>query len=284
MTNHHSTADTQAQPTYNILSLGAGVQSTTLLLMSCNGELPKLDAVIFADTGWEMKATLKHLEWTKQQCNQADIPLHIINNANLYTDALHSTVRAKTENGNRCVSMPYHVLAPNSKRGILRRQCSKEYKIIPILQKIRQILGCKIRQHLPPNLVHNWIGISANEKHRARNSPNLWCINHYPLINLHKTRLGCLTWLHDHGYPRPPRSSCVGCPYHTDKEWLWLKDNEPDSWAEACRLDATIRNRGGPRGQLFLHYSCTPLVDVTLKTDHAQGQLPLFPQLQTASN
>ena len=35
-----------------VLSLGAGVQSSTLLLMACHGEL-ELDAAIFADTQWE---------------------------------------------------------------------------------------------------------------------------------------------------------------------------------------------------------------------------------------
>ena len=39
----------------DVLSLGAGVQSTTVLLMSCLGELPKLDAAVFADTQWGRK-------------------------------------------------------------------------------------------------------------------------------------------------------------------------------------------------------------------------------------
>jgi hypothetical protein len=38
-----------------VLSLGAGVQSTALLLMMIHGEVPKADAVIFSDTGWEPK-------------------------------------------------------------------------------------------------------------------------------------------------------------------------------------------------------------------------------------
>jgi hypothetical protein len=33
-----------------VLSLGAGVQSTTLALMAAEGKLPGLDAAIFADT------------------------------------------------------------------------------------------------------------------------------------------------------------------------------------------------------------------------------------------
>ena len=38
----------------NIISLGAGVQSTTMALMAEHGELsPKVDACVFADTGGE---------------------------------------------------------------------------------------------------------------------------------------------------------------------------------------------------------------------------------------
>ena len=46
----------------NILNLGAGVQSTALLLMSIKGELPKLDYAIFSDTGWEPKKVYDNLE------------------------------------------------------------------------------------------------------------------------------------------------------------------------------------------------------------------------------
>ncbi len=38
-----------------VLSLGAGVQSSTMAIMAANGELPKPDCAIFADTGYEPK-------------------------------------------------------------------------------------------------------------------------------------------------------------------------------------------------------------------------------------
>lgn len=45
-----------------ILSLGAGVQSTTLALMAAHGEIGAMpDCAIFADTGWEPKAVYEHL-------------------------------------------------------------------------------------------------------------------------------------------------------------------------------------------------------------------------------
>jgi hypothetical protein len=48
-----------------VVSLGAGVQSTTMALMAAHGELtPMPDAAIFADTGWEPKAVYEHLHGT----------------------------------------------------------------------------------------------------------------------------------------------------------------------------------------------------------------------------
>ena len=44
------------EPTHRFLSIGMGTQSCALALMSAAGDLPKLDAVIFADTlraAWE---------------------------------------------------------------------------------------------------------------------------------------------------------------------------------------------------------------------------------------
>ena len=49
-----------------VLSLGAGVQSTTLALMAAHGEIgPMPDCAIFADTGWEPKAVYEHLAWLR---------------------------------------------------------------------------------------------------------------------------------------------------------------------------------------------------------------------------
>ncbi len=47
-----------------VLSLGAGVQSTTLALMAAHGEVgPMPDCAVFADTGWEPRAVYDHLAW-----------------------------------------------------------------------------------------------------------------------------------------------------------------------------------------------------------------------------
>lgn len=69
-----------------VLSLGAGVQSTTLALMASGGELPKPDAAIFADTGWEPKAVYEHLDRLAAELGRAGIPLHRVAEGNQIAD------------------------------------------------------------------------------------------------------------------------------------------------------------------------------------------------------
>lgn len=51
-----------------ILSLGAGVQSSTLMLMAEKGEIEPFSCAIFADTGWESKGTYLWLEYLRSIC------------------------------------------------------------------------------------------------------------------------------------------------------------------------------------------------------------------------
>lgn len=54
----------QFPATLNIISLGAGVQSSTMALMAAHGEItPMPDAAIFADTQAEPKAVYEWLDW-----------------------------------------------------------------------------------------------------------------------------------------------------------------------------------------------------------------------------
>ena len=68
-----------------ILSLGAGVQSSTLALMINKGEVPMVDAAIFADTGGEPKAVYNWLDWLKTQLSY---PVYIVSKGNLRQDMI----------------------------------------------------------------------------------------------------------------------------------------------------------------------------------------------------
>src|SRR5262245_28894618 len=116
-----------------VLSLGAGVQSSTLLLLSIQGELPRLDAAIFADTGWEPDPVYAHLAWLETQAQMAGIPLLRVSVGNIRADALRSTVRGRVSDRTRWASLPYFVDPKEGPaHGMLRRQCTREYKLDPI--------------------------------------------------------------------------------------------------------------------------------------------------------
>ena len=52
----------------NVLSLGAGVQSTVMALMAAEGEItPMPDCAIFADTQFEPESVYTHLDWLETQ-------------------------------------------------------------------------------------------------------------------------------------------------------------------------------------------------------------------------
>lgn len=261
-----------------ILNLGAGVQSSTVLLMSLCGELPKIDHAIFADTGWEPAAVYRQLDWLEGLATAAGVQVHRVAAGNIKQDVLISQVRGLQTDHSRCASIPYFVLGPDGERGQIRRQCTSEYKIQPIEKCIRrQILGLKPRQRAPVTpTVRRWFGISHDERQRMRTSEDKFAVNWYPLVERRMTRHLCLEWLKSHGYPEAPRSACIACPYHNQHEWRDMKENRPDEWQEAVEFDEAIRNYVGMRGQVFVHSDRIPLKDANLWKDQDEKQLPLF--------
>lgn len=246
-----------------VLSLGAGVQSSTLLLMACVGE-ESIDAAIFADTGWEPAEVYRHLEWLKGQAAAAEIPLYTVSGGDLRADALDKT--------HRFASMPLYVRHPDGTKGMLRRQCTKEYKIAPIRRKLRA-MGADAKH--PVALL---MGISIDEAIRMTDSKVRYIQHAYPLIARDMSRYDCQLWLEGHGYPPPPKSACIGCPFHNDVQWRHLKDTAPLDWQDAVAFDEAIRHGQGQiiKHPAYIHRSATPLADVDLSTVQERGQLDLF--------
>lgn len=123
-----------------------------------------------------------------------------------------------------------------------------------------------------------WMDISLDEVVRMRESRIRWLRNRYPLVDLGMTRRDCLWWMERSGYPRPPKSACIGCPYHSDAQWREMRDEQPAEWADAVAFDRSLRVRGvrGIVGDLYLHRSLVPLDEVDLATDEERGQGNLF--------
>ena len=260
-----------------VLNLGAGVQSTTVLLMSIRGELPKLDHTIFADTGWEPAEVYRHLEWLKGECKEAAIELNIVQQGDLRKESVTGVIRGvKTEDGEHRSTLPYFTVE-NGTNGMLRRQCTNEYKIRPIEKYLRRdIMGLKPRQHAPKEpVIRQWRGISVDEWQRVRKADHKWYITYHPLVDMKITRDGCHAWLRRNGYPEAPRSACIGCPFHSNQEWRKLRDESPDEWQDAVEFDKAIRHAGGVRGDTFLHSQRVPLNKAVIDRD-MPGQLMLW--------
>lgn len=254
-----------------VLSLGAGVQSTTMLLMAATGEFDKKpDIAIFSDTGWEPQHVYDYLEWLIEEV-RGIIPVEIVTAGNIREDSL---------SGKRSALPPFYTRGDDGSEGMLRRQCTREYKIEPINRRIREILGVQRRRIVNAH-VEQWLGISLDEPQRMRDSHLKWITNRYPLVEKGMTRYDCLRWMEEKGYPRPPRSSCIGCPYHSNAYWRYMKEHFPADWADAVAYDKQIRNGlRGVRQEAYLHRSRVPLDEVDLR-DMAErlddiGQLHLL--------
>ena len=152
-----------------------------------------------------------------------------------------------------------------------------ELKILPIRRKVRELVGLSGKRSPGRPVVEQWIGISLDEIVRMKMSFEPWQVNRWPLIELGMTRRDCLRWLERHGYPMPPKSSCIGCPYHSDVMWRQMRDEDSVGFADAVAIDRLIRTGfRNLRGEVYLHRSCVPLDEADLDTPADKGQLDLF--------
>jgi len=221
-----------------VLSLGAGVQSTTVLLLAEAGQVPPFDAVVFADTGDEPAEVYAHLDRLRDRFAVTTV----------------SAGRLSDTVARSFLPVPLYL---NGAMG--RRQCTYQFKLRPIRRHLRTLTAG------PVELA---VGISTDEIERAKDSGLKWLRNTFPLLELGWSRRDCLDYLAEH-WPHPvPRSACVYCPLKGDREWLDLREHHPADWRAACEFDAAARRFG------YVHRSERPLAEAVLRPEDA-GQLTL---------
>ena len=255
---------------YRAISLGAGVQSTVLALLLSRSDprlvklgYPKPNVAVFADTGWEPEYVYRHLDWVERQLAY---PLIRVSDGDLKANLK----RGLTVSGHRFVDVPLFTVNEDGKKGMLRRQCTTNYKVKPIYRRIRTLAGGKPGRRFPKNThVEMWIGISRDEALRMKPSRESWVEHRWPLVELGMSRHDCVEWFKSE-YPgrHLPRSACVICPYRSDAHWLELKRNEPTSYKEAVEFDRWLRGstetpvRKLLKGRPYLHSARRPLASV----------------------
>jgi hypothetical protein len=266
--------------TLNILSLGAGVQSSTMALMAAHGELPRVNAAIFADTGAEPDAVYEWLDYLESVVTNAlrvDQPFPVYRVSAPGPDLKQRLLlTAKGEKMRQGV--PLYGLNNDGTPMILMRQCTSNFKIDPLRKKLRDILGLVPRQRVPKGTqVNLWMGITTDEAVRMKPSRDKWITHTWPLIEKRMSRGDCLEWMAKYDLT-PPKSACSFCPFHSDAMWRDIKLNDPKSWADAVEVDEAVR--GGVYGSkakaLYLHKSLTPLSEIDFRNLEDKGQLNMF--------
>jgi hypothetical protein len=230
--------DKDRRRTLTVISLGAGVQSSTMAIMAAKGDLPPVDVAILKD------------------------------------DMINSI-----DNGTRFPTAPFFTKnAETNKKGMLRRQCTNDYKIQPIRQKIRQLSNVAKGKHFPKDkYVEQWIGISTDEAQRMKPARDKYILNRHPLIEAKMSRQDCINYLKKNDIPLPEKSACIVCPYHNDAYWHFMKTERQEEFADAVEFDKKIRT--GSRkinDHLFLHRKCIPLDEVEFNKKETDKQLDMF--------
>jgi hypothetical protein len=194
----------------HILSLGAGVQSSTIAIMAARGEVPgypQLSAAIFADTQDEPASVYRWLDWLEAEIQRSPHPFPIYRvTAGRLSDKLTKVYTGKTGNIISGGNIPCHVRQGDQIGMMPSRACTYDFKIAPILRKARELGGIKRGQKTVG--VVQWIGISLDEVHRMKPSRDPWAKCVWPLVDLGMRRGDCITWMKRNGYQKPPRSSC----------------------------------------------------------------------------
>lgn len=255
---------------YTYMSLGGGVQSTTMAEMIVEGVLPKPNLVIFADTGDEPSYVYENISYLDKRLNSVGVELARVRRGNLVEDL------ASPQSAHAVIPV-YSI--HEGKRGRLKRKCTGNYKIMPIESEVKRRLfdldlvwKDSIGRFSPyeGTSVDAWLGISFDEIRRMKKNKTEWITNTYPLIQKRMTRSDCIKWLLKRGLPVPRKSSCRICPFHSDENWAMIKEHSPEDWAYAVDFDRSLRDERKERfsfsddGGIFLHRDLIPLEEVDL--------------------
>ena len=254
--------------TLQVISLGGGVQSSTMLLMSCLGEISKADVAIFADTQGEPQEVYDYIDYLKGIAEGYGVPVFTVTKGDLIADFMAFVEGRAT----RASMIPLMTKDPDTGQamGLLGRHCTHDYKIMPIRRKVREIL--KDRGLKEADM---WIGISTDEITRMKESRVQFIRHKFPLIDKKLSRMDCLHWYNSHDFKTPPRSACYFCPFHSQSEWRRVKGNNPELFEKAVQIDKRVRRFGKTRGENYLHKDRIPLADA-VDRDDLQNDLDLF--------
>jgi hypothetical protein len=202
-----------------ILSSGAGVNSTALLLFLVENKFP-IDFVVFADTGDEMPETYAYIKKIKRYLKTKRIQFKEVR------------VRNNESLSERCLRRR---VIPSQ----MWRWCTRDLKVIPIYAFYRSL-----KSH-----IYQYVGIDYDEVRRMKDSKADYVTNVYPLVDYKIGREECIRLIKKAGLPVPVKSGCYFCPFNTIERWAELYERHPDLYGKAMKIEETGKHM--PKQKLF---------------------------------
>lgn len=244
-----TTEDGRPVPKVQVLSFGAGQDSTALLEMWLGEEHFRKQwpaehmLVIFSDTGDEHKATYSHLEQQQERLQERDgIELAWITpDMGYHRDSWPSLI----EHWGRTSTI-------GSKK--MPKSCSENLKSSVIYKyldaRIGEMFGFesgrkkalyRYRERYGP--VPVMLGIAADEEERAKGNDTgpKWMQRTvrriYPLVEMGMDREDCQQKIQELGGTVPRPSLCRRCPFKREEDLLLMERNDPEALKEWIRLE-----------------------------------------------
>lgn len=231
------------RPALSVWSCGGGVQSTAIAVLIEQGKLPKPDFAFMTDCGYEQRTTLEYVNSiTIPRMKAIGVTLNIVKTTDYTNNDLIDV-------GGHIV-IPAYQRMPDGRIIKFNTHCNETWKVRTAKRWMRE-------QGMERCV--NWIGISTDEKKRARPSVNKWVTLRYPLLELGLNREDCLWLICGAGWPKPPRSSCFFCPQRNDRQWQEMRENNPDDYERALEVEEIVQAHDPT---VFLHRTCRRLKDV----------------------
>ena len=219
-----------------VCSLGGGVASTTLFLMSLHGEIENpCSHAVFADTGAELETTHKTIHQLTEYAKDFGVPVHIVK----------SHLGVITENAlkpdSKVGDIPFYTTNKDGNKTQLQKYCTNEFKTYPIWKWFRQEFGATYK-----NPITYWLGYTVNEIHRMKPAKVKYVVRRYPLIEYRVRRSDCYRYLEKYGFTQTSASACWCCPYRRDTEYGIMTEGE---YQKAVDFEHAANQRGMITGE-----------------------------------
>jgi len=213
-----------------ILAYGGGTNSTALAVEWVRRGMPRLDAILFADTGGEKPHTYHHLKVMNRYLQDHGQPSITV---------VHRTNKAQT----RLRLYEYELereRLPSLAYGF--KTCSQKFKVQPQDKWLNQEFKAEWKAGRKPTKL---IGYDFAEQRRwmkAKIEDEKYFYQ-FPLVEWRMDRDACVQAILDAGLPVPGKSACFFCPASTKLDILSMRDEYPDLLERALRMEDAARPR-----------------------------------------